>query len=107
MKKFSQFFSRKSLLTIYRSFVQLNLSYADIIYDKPLNESFEKKIELVQYNVKLIITDAIKGTCHDKILSRTRFGIFDRLKMEQKTYFLSQNNRRFATFLPAKLSHSI
>ena len=44
MKKLSQFLSRKSLLTIYKSFVRPNLNYADIIYNKPLNESFKKKI---------------------------------------------------------------
>ena len=48
-------------------FCKTDLCYADIIYDKPLNESFKKKIELVQYNVVLIITGAIKGTCRDKI----------------------------------------
>ena len=66
MKKLSQFLSRKSLLTIYKSFVRPNLDYADIDYDKPLNKSFKKKIELVQYNASLIITGAIKGTCRDK-----------------------------------------
>ena len=54
--------SRKSLLTIYKSFVRSNLDYADIIYDKPLNESFKRKIEMVQYNAALIITGAFKGT---------------------------------------------
>ena len=73
MKKLSQFLSRKSLLTIYKSFVRPNLDYTDIIYDKPLNKSFKKKIERVQYNAALIITGAIKGT---------RFGIFGRQKME-------------------------
>ena len=67
MKKLSQFLSRKSLLTIYKSFVRSILDYADIIYDKPLNESFKKKIELAQYNAVLIITGAIKGTFRDKI----------------------------------------
>ena len=67
MKKLSQFLSRKCLLTIYKSFVRPNLDYADIIYDKPINESFKKKIESVQHNAALIITGAIKGTCRDKI----------------------------------------
>ena len=67
MKKSSQFLSRKSLLTIYKSFVRPNLGYGDIIYDKPLNKPFKKKIESVQYNATLIITGAIKGTCRDKI----------------------------------------
>ena len=35
MKKISQFISRKSLLTIYKSFVRPILDYTDIIYDKP------------------------------------------------------------------------
>ena len=60
MKKLSQFLSRKSLLTIYKSFVRSILDYADIIYDKPLNESFKKKIESAQYEAALIITGAIK-----------------------------------------------
>ena len=67
MKKVSQIFSGKSLLTIYKSFVRPNLDYADIIYDKPLNKSFKKKIDVIQYNAALIITGAIKGTCRDKI----------------------------------------
>ena len=67
MKKSSQFLSRKSLLTIYKSFVRPNLNYGDIIYDKPLNKPFRKKIESVQYNAALITTAAIKGTCRDKI----------------------------------------
>ena len=67
MKKLSLTLSRKTLLTIYKSFVRPNLDYADIIYDKPLNESFKRKIEMVQYNAALIITGAIKGTSRDKI----------------------------------------
>ena len=65
MKELSQFVSKKSLLTIYKSFVRPNLDYADIIHDKPWNESF-KKIELVQYNAALI-AGVIKGTCSDKV----------------------------------------
>ena len=67
MKKLSLILSRKSLLTIYKSFVRPNLDYADIIYDKPLNESLKRKIEMVQYNAALIITGAFKGTSRDKI----------------------------------------
>ena len=70
MKKLSQFLSIKSWLTIYKSFVRPNLNYADIIYDKPLNESFKKKIKLAQYNATLTITSAIKGTCRDKIYQK-------------------------------------
>ena len=43
MKKLSLILSRKSLLTIYKSFVRPNLDCADIINNKPLNESFNTK----------------------------------------------------------------
>ena len=62
MKIFSLILSRKSLLTIHKSFVRPNLDYADIIYDKPLNESLKRKIEMVQYSAVLIITGASTGT---------------------------------------------
>ena len=55
MKRLSLFLSRKTLLTIYKSFVRPNLDYADIIYDKPFNESFKTKIEMIQYRVALAI----------------------------------------------------
>ena len=67
MKKLSQFLFRKSLLTIYKYFIRPTLDYGDITYDKPLNESFKKKIESVRYNAALTTTGAIKGTFCDKI----------------------------------------
>ena len=40
MRRLSMTLSRKSLLTIYKSFIRPLLDYADIIYDKPCNETF-------------------------------------------------------------------
>ena len=45
IKRLSLILSRKSLLTIYKSFVRSNLDYADIIYDKSFNESFKRKMK--------------------------------------------------------------
>ena len=43
MKRFSSTLSRKSMLTIYKSFVRPNLDYADTFYDNLLmNLSKEK-----------------------------------------------------------------
>ena len=67
IKKISLTVSRKSLLTICKSFVRPSFDYADIVYDKPLNKSSKRKIEMVQYNAELIITGAFKGTSRDKI----------------------------------------
>ena len=35
---------RNALLTIYKSFVRPHLGYGDILYDKPNNENFQKKL---------------------------------------------------------------
>ena len=67
MKRLSLTLSRKSLLTKNKSFVRPILDYADIIYDKPFNESFKRKIEMVQYRAALVITGAIKGTSRDRL----------------------------------------
>ena len=60
MKKLSLTLSRNSLLTIYRIFVRPILDYVDIIYDKPLTESFKDILEIVQYNAALVITVHLK-----------------------------------------------
>ena len=67
MKRLSLTLSRKSLLTIYKSFVRPVLDYADINYDKPFNESFKRKIEMVQYRAAFAITGAMKGTSRDRL----------------------------------------
>ena len=57
----------KSLLTIYKAFLQPLVDYGDIIYNQPQNESFCEKIESVQYRAALAITGAIQGTSRDKL----------------------------------------
>ena len=76
MKKLSLILSRKSLLTIYKSFVKPNLDYADIIYDKPLNEPFKREIEMVQYNAALLTTGAFKRTSRDEIYQELGLELF-------------------------------
>ena len=67
IKKLSNVLPRKSLTTIYKSFVRPHLDYGDLIYDQPNNESFCQEIESVQYNASLAITGAIKGTSRLKL----------------------------------------
>ena len=67
MKKLSIFLSLKTLLTIYKSFFRPHLYYTDIIYDKPLSESFKKEIEMIQYRAALVITGGIKSTSRDRL----------------------------------------
>ena len=58
---------RKSLVTIYKAFLQPLLDYGDIIYEQPHNVSFCEKLESVQYKAALAITGAIQGTSRNKI----------------------------------------
>ena len=67
MKKLSSTLSRTRLLTIYKNFVGPCLDYVDIIYDKPLTESFKDQLEMFQHYVALIINGAIKGVPTDRI----------------------------------------
>ena len=60
--KFQNFLPRKSLLTIYKSFIQPHFDYADIIYDQTYNTSFHQSLESLQYNAALARTGAICGT---------------------------------------------
>ena len=67
IKKLYNILQRNALLTIYKSFVRPHLDYGDIVYDQPTNQSFSNKIEAVQYNAALAITNAIKGTSRTKL----------------------------------------
>ncbi len=60
---------RKSLLTIYKSFIRPHLDYGDIVYDRPGNASFVQKLETIQYNACLAITGCFRGTSQEKIYS--------------------------------------
>ena len=42
LRKFQNFLSRKSLLTVYKSFIRPHVDYGDIIYDQSYNTSFHK-----------------------------------------------------------------
>ena len=67
IKSLSHILPRKSLITIYKSFIRPHLDYCDVIYDQPNNESFCSKIEQLQYNAALAITGAIRGTSQTKL----------------------------------------
>ena len=87
MKKLSLTLSRNSLLTIYKTFVRPILDYADIIYDKPLTESFKDKLEMVQYNAALVITGAIKVTLRDHIYRELGLESLAEWRWSRKIFF--------------------
>ena len=62
IKKLQSKIPRNALLTVYKSFIRPHLDYGNIVHDQPTNDSFCKKLEMVQYNAALSITGAIKIT---------------------------------------------
>ena len=68
MRKLQSKLPRNALLTVFRkSFIRPHLGYSDIISDQPINGSFGKKLESVQYNAAVTITGDIKGTSREKL----------------------------------------
>ena len=47
------------LIKIYKSFIRPHLDYGGKIYDQAFNKLFKQKLETIQYNVALAITNAI------------------------------------------------
>ena len=62
LRNFHNILPRSALLTIYKDFVTPHFDYGSIIYDQAYNATFHEKLELVQYNAFLALTEAIRGT---------------------------------------------
>ena len=60
--KLSNLLTRQALATIYKAFIRLHLDY-----DQAFNNSFQSKMESIQYNACLAITGATQGTSREKI----------------------------------------
>ena len=67
IRKLQPITPRATLLTVYKSFIRPHLDYGDVIYDCAFNESFQNKLESVQYNAALVITGAIRGSSREKL----------------------------------------
>ena len=97
MKKNSMTLSKKKL-AIYKSFVRPLLCYADIIYDKPVNESFKRKLEAVQYNASLFITSAKTGTSRERLYHDIGLEFLSDGKWSRKFFFFHKVVKRFSTW---------
>ena len=87
MKKLSLFLSRKTLLIIYKSFVRPNLDYADMISDKPLNESLKTKTEMIQYRAAVVITGRIKDASRDHLFQEIGLESLADRRWSRKIFF--------------------
>ena len=60
LRKFHQLLPRPSLITIYKAFIRPHLNYGDVIFDQAFNNSFHQRLESIQCNAVLAITEARK-----------------------------------------------
>ena len=60
--RLQQILLRSSLLTIYESFIRSWLDYVDIICDQAYKSTLHDKLEFIQYDVGMAITNAIRST---------------------------------------------
>ena len=84
LKKLSALLPRHLLITLCKSFIQLHLDYADIIYDQPNNLNLCNKIETCQYNAALAILPVRLEVPRGKDVPGTRFRVFKFLKVVKK-----------------------
>ena len=72
LRRFQPILPRSSLLTIYKTFIRSQLDFADAIYDQAYNSSFHEKLESLQYNACLAITEALRGISSEKLYQELR-----------------------------------
>ena len=53
-------------MTMCKAFVRPHLDYVDIIYDEAYNETFQQKLESIQYNSCLSLSEAVRGSSREK-----------------------------------------
>ena len=58
---------KRSLVTIYKSFIRPHLDYGDIIFGQVFNKSFNDNVESIPYNASLAITGAIRDILKEKL----------------------------------------
>ena len=106
------------MLKICKSFLSRHLYYGDTIYDRSFNESFQSKLESVQYNATLAITRAIRGSSRQKLYQETglkllelwqwyrKLGLFSKLKkIEHLFYLFNTIPKNLSTWITRKLEN--
>ena len=67
IRKLRHLLPRTTLITIHKAFNRPHLDYGDVLYKQAFNNSFKEKLESIQYNACLALTEAIRGTPKEKI----------------------------------------
>ena len=76
-----------SINNIYKVFVRPNLDYGDILFDQALNASFHEKLESIQYNACLALTETIRSISKDKLHQELGLESFQLRRWNKKLSF--------------------
>ena len=100
IRKLQPVIPRAALLTIYKSFLKPHLGYGDVIYDRAFNESFQNKLESVQYNAALAITGAIRGSSREKLYQELGLESLKSRRWYRKLYlFFKLKKNKYPSYL--------
>ena len=87
LRKLENILPRVPLLTIYKTFVRPHLDYVDVIYDQHYNIFFHQKLESIQYNAALAITDTIRGSSKEKLYQELGLEPLKQRRWFRKLYY--------------------
>ena len=72
LRKLQMILRRRSLVTIYKSFIRPHLDHGDVIFDEAFHESSHDNLKSIQYNTSLVI-GAIRGTSKENLYQELGF----------------------------------
>ena len=107
MHKLSKDIDRKSLETIYESFIRSKLEYACIVWDD-CSEQDHIALEKCQLRAARIVTGAKKGTSHDKLYTETQWPKLHERREKFKLCFMHKVvNKSSPNYLVEILSNAV
>ena len=107
MHKLSKDIDRKSLETIYESFIRSKLEYTCIVWDD-CSEQDHIALEKCQLRSARIVTGAKKGTSHDKLYTETQWPKLHERREKFKLCFMHKVvNKSARNYLVEILSNAV
>ena len=88
LRKLDSCLPQSSLTTIYKSFVRPHLDHVDVIFEKAYDNSFQQRLESLQYKASLAITGAIKDSSAEKFYQELGLESLQNRRWYRKLCFL-------------------
>ena len=87
-----------------------HLDYGDVIYNEAQNETFDQKLESIQYNACLALSEAIRGSSREKRCQELGLKSLQSRRWYRKLslfYKISKENKPvyFFNLIPTKISN--